>query len=107
VRFFTQAWHRGDLPEAEADQVWAAYKAHLASLGPSLPSGAHRLCTDVSLHDALVVRMDHPGDNLELLCRAGSAQAGYVDVRLLYGNVIVSVLMKGSSRAPCIVSILR
>ena len=78
MKFFTLAWVEGELPEAETDQVWEVYSAHLASLGPSLPREAHRLSTEVSLHDALIRRVEHRGSDLDLLCRAGDNQRGYV-----------------------------
>jgi len=70
--------------------VWESYRAHLDSLGSALPEAAHRLSTEVSLHDALIRRAEHQDANFELVCRAGDQLRGYVDAQIVYGNVTVS-----------------
>jgi hypothetical protein len=90
LKFFTTAWHQGDLPDAEADQVFAEYEAHLAALGPNLPDDARRLSADVSLHDALVLRVERGSSSLEVQFRAGNNQSGYFTVTLWYGSVALS-----------------
>ena len=90
MRFFTPAWHRGELTEEEARGVWPAYEAHLMSLGPTLPREAYRLSKEVSLHDALIRHVVRVDGNLELLCRTGDVQEGYSDLRLSYGAATLS-----------------
>jgi hypothetical protein len=43
----------------------AAYLAHLAALGPTLPDVARRLATEVSLHDALLRGVERKNGRLE------------------------------------------
>jgi hypothetical protein len=75
------------MPDAEAEQVPAAYLAHLAALGPSVPDAARRLANEVSLHDGLLRGVELTGGRLELLFRAGNQQIGYYDAWLKYDGV--------------------
>ena len=84
MKFFTRAWLHGDLPDAEAEKVPAAYLAHLAALGPALPDVARRLATEISLHDGLLGGVERKEGRLGLLFRAGNQQAGYFDAMLEY-----------------------
>ena len=88
LKFFTTGW--GDMPDAEADQVSAAYETHLAALGPSLPEDPRRLWTEISLHDALVRGVERESSNLQVGLRAGDQASGYIEARLSYGNVVLS-----------------
>jgi hypothetical protein len=90
VRFFTRAWHGGEMPDAEAEQVASAYEAHLAALGPRLPNDARRLWTEVSLHDALLRTVQRAANGFEMLFRAGDNSTGYFDARLSYDDVKLS-----------------
>jgi hypothetical protein len=90
VRFFTKAWHGGEMRDAEAERVASAYEAHLSALGPRLPNDARRLWTDVSLHDALLRTVERTANGFELLFRAGDNSTGYFDARLSYDDVTVS-----------------
>ena len=96
MRFFTRAWHGGDLPDAEAERVASMYEAHLAALGPRLPNDARRLWTEVSLHDGLLRNVDRAGDRLEMVFRAGDNSTGYFDAHLSYEDVDISPLMSSS-----------
>ena len=84
MRFFTPAWLDGELPDDVAEQIPATYSAHLTALGPDLPHDAHRLNTDVSLHDGLLQAVDRAASRLELVIRAGDQVTGYFDARLAY-----------------------
>jgi hypothetical protein len=75
------------MPDVEAEQVPAAYLAHLAALGPSVPDAARRLANEVSLHDGLLRGVKLTNGRLELLFRAGNQQIGYFDVWLKYDGV--------------------
>jgi hypothetical protein len=90
LRFFTRAWLDGDIPDAEADKVPAAYLAHLAALGPTVPDAARRLASEVSLHDGLLRGVELTNGRLELLFRAGDQQVGYFDAWLKYDGVGVA-----------------
>jgi hypothetical protein len=75
------------MPDDEAERLPAAYPAHLAALGPTLPDGARRLATEVSLHDELLGGVERRNGRLELLFRAGDPQGGYFDALLQYDGV--------------------
>jgi hypothetical protein len=90
LKFFTIPWLEGDLPDADADQVYAAYEAHLAALGPNLPAAARRLWTEISLHDGLVRRVKRGSDSLEVQLRVGNQQSGYMTATLRYSEALLS-----------------
>jgi hypothetical protein len=78
------------MSDAEAEKVPAAYLAHLAALGPTLPDVARRLATEVSLHDGLLGGVERKNERLELLFRAGDNQVGYFDAWLQYDGVVIA-----------------
>jgi hypothetical protein len=90
LRFFTQAWHRGELPDEKPDSVLRAYQAHIEAISSALPRGAVRLATDVSLHDGLLRRVRCDSRSLELMIRAGDQRHGYFDAQLSYGGTEVT-----------------
>ena len=96
LKFFTIAWLQGDLPDAEADQVPAAYEAHLAALGPKLPDDVRRLETDVSLHDALVLRVERGSGSFEVQFRAGNNQSATFPLRCGTAALLYPMRMNGS-----------
>lgn len=75
------------MPDADAEQVPAAYLAHLAALGSTLPDAARRLANEVALHDGLLRGVERRNGRLELLFRAGGQQTGYFDAWLRYDGV--------------------
>ncbi len=75
------------MPDAQAELVPAAYLAHLAALGPSVPDAARRLANEVNLHDGLLRVVEPTNGRLELLFRAGDQQIGYFDAWLRYDGV--------------------
>ena len=84
MKFFSPAWHSGQIPDGEAAQIPAAYEAHVGGLAPALPEPAQRLVREVTLHDGLIRSVSRVGDRLELQFRAGDQQTGYFDARLCY-----------------------
>lgn len=77
------------MTDADAERVPSMYEAHLASLGPGLPRDAHRLWTDLSLHDALVRSVERADHRFAVVYRAGDNSSGYIDARLTYDDVSV------------------
>ena len=53
MRWFTRAWHDGELSDADFGAALDGYQRHLADLGPSLPSDVAALA-GLYLHDAQV-----------------------------------------------------
>ena len=81
------------MSDDQADEVCSAYAAHLSSVASRLPKSVRRLLQDVSLHDALILRVERRGNDeaaLEVVFRAGDLQSGYVDVRATYRGVALS-----------------
>ena len=74
------------MPDTEAERVVSMYEAHLAALGPRLPSGARRLQSEVSLHDGLLRAVEYAADRFELSFHAGDNSTGYFDARLSYND---------------------
>jgi hypothetical protein len=90
LKFFTEAWSTGEMPDEEAAGVPAAYEAHLRELAPPLPADARRLVNELSLHDGLLRSVSRTPHLLEILVRAGDNQTGYFDAHLRYGGAEVT-----------------
>ena len=92
------------MPDADAEQVPAAYLAHLAALGSTLPDAARRLANEVALHDGLLRGVERRNGRLELLFRAGDQQTGYFDAWLRYDGVGMTTedaqFLQSAVRAP-------
>jgi hypothetical protein len=86
LKFFSPAWHSGELPDDQADRVPTAYEAHIRELVPPLPAPAQRLVREISLHDGLMRALSHRQNKLELVIRAGDQMTGYYDARLRYSG---------------------
>ncbi len=88
MRFFTRAWHAGELPDAEADAIPDAYRRHLASLAAALPARVRALAEGLNLHDARIrrIRLDADAREVRIELRAGDRARGYEDVVVTYGD---------------------
>jgi hypothetical protein len=111
MRFFTREWHRGQVPEAEAEARPEAYARHLKALGASLPAQAAELGSQTSLHDARVLGVDYDrsAQHLALCLRIGDQQTGYADLDLSYSGAVVdpaSLDVLRSARRPAEVELL-
>ncbi len=89
MKYFTPAWHRGDLDDEASDRVWGDYQRHLAGLLPGLPPEVQALATDISIHDGLLwkAEADPEHGSLRLALRCGDLQVGYFDLELEYEQV--------------------
>lgn len=90
MKYFTEAWHSGELDDETFDAVVEDYQQHLASLLPYLPPDVQMLATDVSLHDGLLLKVvaDTEQATLLLTLRCGDLQVGYFDLELHYFQAI-------------------
>ncbi len=88
MRFFTRAWHTGDLPEQDSERILQDYQEHLRAIASRVPARARTLAEKVSLHDALVraAEFDAAAQRLVLRLRAGDQQVGYFDLDLSYAG---------------------
>jgi hypothetical protein len=88
MKFFTEAWMRGDGPS----NAQALYEAHISAMSRPLPQDAMRLVHgEVNLHDGVLRRVEWSSSGLELQVRAGDLQAGYFDALLSYGRALADV----------------
>ena len=87
MKFFSPAWHSGQMSEDEASRIPAEYETHISRLVPPLPASARRLVREVSLHDGLMRSLSHEQGKLDVSFRAGDQQVGYFDARLRYTGV--------------------
>lgn len=89
MRYFTAAWHRGELADAEVDAVREVYRRRLEALAPRLPPPVRKLATALNLHDATVrqLALDPGSRTLRLGLRCGDSQTGHFDLDLRYGGV--------------------
>jgi hypothetical protein len=86
MRFFTRAWHRGDLSDEETELVRLAHQEHMAALVPTLPLSLRQLASATNLHDAQIhgITLDKEGARLRIDLIAGDLQRGYFDVAIEY-----------------------
>jgi hypothetical protein len=94
VRFFTRAWHAGELSDEEADLVETRYAEHLAALLPALPEGMRQRLTSVMLHDAqfIACTVDYRHRRVSMSLVGGDLQLGYSAIDLTYDDVAVDRL---------------
>ena len=92
MRFFTCAWHAGELPDAEFEAVPETYRRHLESLAAGLPGGVKALAEELNLHDARVRRITLDADlrEVRLELRCGDRVAGYEDVVVTYVDTAIT-----------------
>lgn len=88
MKFFTPAWHRGELDDGP-DTAFEDYRRHLAPLLPRLPPDVQTLAS-TNLHDGLLFHLVTNGDALQLSLRCGDLRVGYFDAALDYFGVLPS-----------------
>jgi hypothetical protein len=101
MRFFTPAWHRGDLSDDESEAVMRRYTEHITSLATTLPSAMRELAMGLNLHDGRVGRVvvDRRRRRVSLTLRIGDQQSGYSNLQLRYDSVALSRLDTRTLRA--------
>ena len=89
MKYFTPAWHRGDLDNEASDRAWGDYQRHLAGLLLDLPPEVQTLAASVNIHDGLLWRAEADPEQglLRLALRCGDLQVGYFDLELEYQQV--------------------
>ena len=106
MRFFTPAFHRGELAERDADALVAAYEQHLDVLAPALPAPVRVLARELVLHAARIRRvgLDRRGRELRLELRCGDERLGWYDLDLTYLGAILDAAdvarLAAAARAP-------
>ena len=101
MRFFTRAWHAGELSDADTEAVSSAYRRHLEALGAALPAGVRALAEGVNLHDGRVRRitLDADARQVQLELRCGDRAAGYEDVVVTYVDATIEPSALAALRA--------
>lgn len=89
MKYFTSAWHGGDMEDATAESVRPAYWDYIRHLAPRLPSNVRRLAMEINLHDGLIrcITLDRSNASLLLQLRWGDLQVGYFELDLLFTQV--------------------
>ncbi len=89
MKYFTPAWHRGDLDDKTSSKVPQDYKRHVADILFSLPPEVRRLATRINIHDGLLreVAVNLEQGTLRLTLRCGDLQVEYFDLELEYEQV--------------------
>lgn len=89
MKYFTPAWHRGDLTDEASGRAFGDYQRHLAGLLPNLPPEVRMLAARVNIHDGLLweVAVNLELGTLRLTLRCGDLQVGYFDLELEYEQV--------------------
>ena len=83
MKFFTRAWHSGEMTDVRAEQVREEYQQHLAVL--NLPASIASLARN-NVHDAHVlnVRQNPDHTTISLCLRCGDLQRGYSDITIVF-----------------------
>ncbi len=89
MKFFTPAWHSGELDGDGPDTAFEDYRRHLAPLLPNLPPDVQRLAS-TNLHDGLLFHLVTDKDELKMTLRCGDLRVGYFDLVLDYFGVLPS-----------------
>ena len=94
MRYFTPAWHRGDLTDEEFEAVPERYAIAVATMCETAPEAIAKLVAGPSLHDALVISasVDRRRRQVTLRLRAGDLQRGYFDREMVYDGVRIEHL---------------
>ena len=89
MKFFTRAWCAGQLEDARADAVRAAYWHHIDAVCSKLPATVVSLARGINMHDGLFrsVRLVRADRRIEMVLRCGDRPGGYFDLSLSYGAV--------------------
>jgi hypothetical protein len=91
MRWFTRAWHRGDLGDAyDYQAVVDAYWTHIQELLPTVPPSVRELAHP-SLHDARFeeVTVDPQRRTITMRVMTGDLQLGYYSLDLIYGDAVL------------------
>lgn len=88
MKYFTEAWASGDLPETESAPVFDIYARDLSAAFEA-GSSIRRFVENVGLNDAYIDRVsfDRKAGSLDLLLLTGSLQVGYWHTRISYRGV--------------------
>ncbi len=86
MKYFTEDWFRGNLPETVIDQKIEEYNDYLDKIFMAMPFPLKILSKSISLHDAIIEKVSfNKKENVavfELLC--GDLQIGYFSLILTY-----------------------
>lgn len=89
MKYFTEAWRSGDLPDAEVARLQEEYLEYIEQNKSSFPPSIRLLATEVNLHDGLftAVRVDQAANTISMSVIIGDLQAGYEDLDVKYFGV--------------------
>ncbi len=89
VRFFTPAWHSGELPEQKEEAAVENYRQHLEGLRSRLSPQIQQLAFSTDIHDGLLeeVTIDHNAKEIRIRMISGDLGRGYSTLQLTYRGV--------------------
>ena len=89
MKYFTPAWHCGQVDDEASEAVVKNYWRYLESLLSRLPLDVRTLASDISLHDGLIrqILFDQEQSTLFLSLCCGDNQVGYFNLDLHYSQV--------------------
>lgn len=89
MKFFTPAWHSGEIDSEGPDTAFEDYRQYLAPLLTHLPPAVQTLA-GTNLHDGLLFHLVGDTSFLGMTLRCGDLQVGYFDLALDYSRVLPS-----------------
>lgn len=89
MKFFTPAWHSGELSEQDEEAVVENYRRHLETLRSRLSPVVQQLAFSTDIHDGLLeeVSLDHRTQEIRIWMICGDLQRGYSTLQLTYRGV--------------------
>jgi hypothetical protein len=89
MKYFTKAWHRGELADSEVDRLQKCYWDYIEENKNSFPNSVRLLAIEVNLHDGLfsAVNVNQSANALKMSVIIGDLQAGHEDLDLIYSGV--------------------
>jgi hypothetical protein len=89
MKYFTPAWHSGELPEQDEEAAVESYHQHLNLLRSRLSAEVQQLAFSTDIHDGLLeeVALDHRTQEIRVRMICGDVQRGYSSLQLTYRGV--------------------
>lgn len=89
MKYFTQEWASGVLPDEEWQNIPLKYEQHLHSILDRLPESIKELANNTNLHDGLIRRIlvNRKNKTIAIELRCGDLQCGYFDIDMEYSGV--------------------
>lgn len=112
MKYFTRAWHNGELDDKLSDKIYEDYCENLKKLSQAMPSDIKQLAMGINLHDAIIenVVVFTQEHSIALTLVVGDLSIGYQTVKIVYENVTMDkssldiIEKRSRDRCTCILS---